>query len=159
LRYVHVLALVVWLGGLIALGAVAAPAAFDVLQTRQGDQGRVLAGAVFGEILRRFHLVIYVVGAAALGTLVGMKLLGPRPVGFGLRAAVLSVMLGLALLSGTWVSGRIEALQREIGGPVSRLAPDDQRRVAFGRLHGLSTVLLALNVVGGLVLLSFEAKD
>jgi hypothetical protein len=35
LRYVAVVAIVVWIGGLIALGAVAAPAVFDVAAGRQ----------------------------------------------------------------------------------------------------------------------------
>src|SRR6185436_4843567 len=57
LRYVALLALVVWVGGLFALGAIAAPAAFDVMAARQIADGRLLAGAVFGEILRRFFVV------------------------------------------------------------------------------------------------------
>ena len=57
LRYVALLALVVWVGGLFALGAIAAPATFDVMAIRQIPDGRMLAGAVFGEILRRFFLV------------------------------------------------------------------------------------------------------
>ena len=56
LRYAAVLALVVWIGGLVALGALAAPAAFDVLGAR-GAEGRALAGSVVGETLRRFNLV------------------------------------------------------------------------------------------------------
>ena len=66
LRYVYVLALVVWLGGAVTLGALAAPATFDVLQVQQPDAGRVLAGRVFGEMLRQFHLVAYAAGAALL---------------------------------------------------------------------------------------------
>ena len=54
LRFAALLALVVWVGGLIALGAVAAPAVFDVVAARQLPDGRLLAGAIFGEILRRF---------------------------------------------------------------------------------------------------------
>ena len=58
LRYAAVLALVVWIGGLVALGALAAPAAFDVLGAL-GAEGRTLAGSVVGETLRRFNLVAY----------------------------------------------------------------------------------------------------
>ena len=53
LRYVYVVALVVWVGGLIVAGAFVAPALFGVLQAEAGTAGRVLAGAVFGEVLRR----------------------------------------------------------------------------------------------------------
>ena len=43
-RYVYVLALVVWLGGMVALGAVVAPTIFQVLQAGDPANGRALAG-------------------------------------------------------------------------------------------------------------------
>ena len=49
LRYIALLALVVWVGGLVALGAIVAPATFDVMAARQVADGRLVAGAVFGE--------------------------------------------------------------------------------------------------------------
>src|SRR5687768_17124390 len=57
LRYVYVLALVVWLGGMVLLGAVVAPATFQVLQSIEPIAGRALAGEVFGVTLARFHYV------------------------------------------------------------------------------------------------------
>src|ERR1051325_5810151 len=79
LRYVYVLALVVWLGGMLILGAVVAPTTFEVLQTQAGSAGRELAGAVFGTALARFHYVAYGAGAVLLLTLGAMRVLGPRP--------------------------------------------------------------------------------
>ena len=57
IRYLALSVLVVWLGGMIVLGLLVAPSTFGVLQTAAADaaNGRMLAGAVFGEILRRFH--------------------------------------------------------------------------------------------------------
>ena len=158
LRYVYVLALVVWLGGAVTLGALAAPATFDVLQVQQPDAGRVLAGRVFGEMLRRFHLVAYAAGAALLGSLIGMALLGPRPVAFGIRIGICVSMVVLTLYSGLVVSSRIERLQRDITGSVSSLPEADPRRDQFGRLHALSAVLMTLSAAGGLALLYWEAR-
>ena len=59
LRYVYILALVVWLGGMVVLGAVVAPATFQVLQASEPATGRELGGAVFTAILERFHYVAY----------------------------------------------------------------------------------------------------
>ena len=56
LRYAYVLALVVWVGALVAAGVFVAPAIFGVLQTEAGAAGRELAGAAFGEVLRRVLL-------------------------------------------------------------------------------------------------------
>ena len=52
LRYLYVLALVVWLGGMVVAGGVAAPSIFAVLQEWNPVEGRVLAGRVFGESSR-----------------------------------------------------------------------------------------------------------
>ena len=85
LRYVYVLALVVWLGGMVILGAVVAPTTFQVLQASVPATGRELAGAVFGTMLARFHYVAYVAGGLLLVTLAAMRVLGPRPAHVGVR--------------------------------------------------------------------------
>lgn len=157
LRYAAVLALVFWIGGLAALGAIAAPAAFDVLGPQA--EGRALAGAVFGETLRRFHLASYLCGAIVIVSLAVRGLLGPRPRRFAIRMAVTAMMLGASGWSGMVVSPRIEASRRALGASPSALPEGDARRIQFGRLHGLSTSLQLVPLLGGLVLLFFELKD
>jgi len=66
LRYVYMLALVAWLGGMITLGALVAPATFQVLQASAPDIGRALAGDLFGVILARFHYLVYAAAAILL---------------------------------------------------------------------------------------------
>ncbi len=157
LRYAAVLALVFWIGGLTALGALAAPAAFDVLGSHA--EGRALAGAVFGETLRRFHLASYLCGAIVIVSLAIRGLLGPRPRRFAVRMAVTAVMLGAGAWSGMVVSPRIEAARQSLGAAPSSLPEADARRIEFGRLHGVSTSLQLLPLLGGLLLLWFELKD
>ncbi len=160
LRYVAVVALVVWVGGLLALGAIAAPVAFDVLGSQAvAGGGRLLAGAVFGEMLRRFMLVSYAAGILLLGTLVVRAILGPRPRRFAWRAAAATIMLATAAYAGVIVDGRIRSLQRAIGVAPSSLAETDPRRIEFGRLHGLSTSLELVPLVGGLALIFWELKE
>jgi hypothetical protein len=158
LRFLGLLALVVWLGGMVALGGFAAPAAFDVLSSRLPDSGRALAGLTFGETLRRFQPVTYGCGLVLLGVLTARAVIGPRPIRFWLRIGIVLVMLAASVYSGAVLSPRIERLRDEVGSP-SALAATDPRRVEFGRLHGLSTVLMLVNIAGGLVLLFFEAKE
>jgi uncharacterized membrane protein len=158
LRYAALLALVVWVGGLLALGAIAAPATFDVTAWRHTADGRVLAGAIFGETLRRFHLVSYAAGGLLLLTLLTRGILGPRPRRFAWRAALATVMLAASLVSGVVVAERIAAVQAEIGGSPSALPDDDVRRTDFGRLHALATGLEMIPLVGGLVLMYWELK-
>lgn len=159
LRYIYVLALVVWLGGMLILGAVVAPATFDVLQATGGSQGRELAGMVFGSALARFHYVAYVAGAVLLLTLGAMRILGPRPLHSGLRAIIVVTMLGIALYSGLVVLRQIDDVQAAAGGLPSRLPASDERRIRFDALHLLSTRLMFVNIAGALVLLYWEARE
>lgn len=158
LRFVALLALVIWVGGLLALGAVAAPSIFDVLAS-QPDGGRLLSGAIFGEILRRFHLVSYGVGGVLLATLLLRRVLGPAPRRFAWRAGLVTVMLAATAYGGIVVAGDIDALRRQIGAAPSSLPEGDARRVRFGRLHGLSTALQLVPLLGGLMLIFWEIKE
>ena len=80
LRYVYVLALSLWFGGIITIGAIVSPVS-DVS-------------------LRRFFLTSYVAGGLVLTTLFGMALLGPRPSGFFARFVVAVAMFAATLYAG-----------------------------------------------------------
>jgi uncharacterized membrane protein len=159
LRYVYVLALVVWLGGMVALGAIVAPATFQVLQASAPTTGRALAGELFGTILARFHYLAYGAGGLLFVSLALMAVLGPRPRAFAVRLTLVALMLGIALYSGLIVLGTIDAIQNEVGGLPSLLPADDARRVRFDALHQLSTRLMLANIAGALALLYWEARD
>ena len=159
LRYVYVLALALWLGGMVVLGAVVAPTTFQVLQASAPASGRLLGGAVFGAILSRFHYVAYGAGTLALVSLAAMALLGPRPRGFAVRSAIVGLMLLIALYSGFVVLREVDAIQQEVSALPSSLPASDVRRVRFDELHQLSTQLMMVNIIGALVLLYWEAKE
>jgi uncharacterized membrane protein len=159
LRYVYVLALAIWLGGMVVLGAVVAPTTFQVLQASEPAAGRLLGGAVFGAILSRFHYVAYGAGFLALFALTAMALLGPRPHGFAARSSIVGVMLAVALYSGIAVLREVDAIQQEVGGLTSTLPAGDPRRVRFDELHWRSTQLMMVNIAGALILLYWEARE
>jgi uncharacterized membrane protein len=159
LRYVYVLALVVWLGGMIVLGALVAPTTFQVLQALEPATGRALGGDLFGAIVARFHYIAYGAGLLLLVTLAAMAVLGPRPRAFAIRCGVIAAMLLVSLYSGVFVLGGIDAVQQEMGGLASRLPAGDERRARFDQLHQLSTNLMLLNMAGALVLLYWEARE
>jgi len=159
LRFAGLLALAVWFGGLLVLGAVAAPAIFDVVDARQLADGRAFAGTLFGEVLRRFHLVSYGCGAVLLVTFIARAVLGPRPRHFGIRLGIVAVMLGAASYSGIVLTGRIENLRQQMGVAPSSLPESDPRRVEFGRLHAQSTGMQVVPLLGALILLARELAD
>jgi len=159
LRYLYVLALVVWLGGMVVLGAIIAPATFQVLQARAPEIGRALAGELFGTILARFHYVAYACGGTLLISIGAMAVLGPRPRAFAVRLGLITVMLLVSLYSGFIVLRSIDAIQLEAGRLPSLLPAGDPLRVRFDDLHQWSTRLMMVNIVGALVLLYWEARD
>lgn len=159
LRYVYVLALALWLGGMVVLGAVVAPTTFQVLQASVPASGRLLGGAVFGAILSRFHYLAYGAGTLALLSLAAMALLGPRPRSFALRSAIVALMLVIAFYSGFVVLREVDAIQQEVGALPSSLPATDVRRLRFDELHQRSTQLMMVNIIGALVLLYWEAKE
>ncbi len=158
-RYVYIVTLVVWLGGMITIAGVVAPAAFSALEQTSTPDGRPAAARVVGEVLRRFHLVSYASGAIMLAALAAMKLIGPRPRGFGIRIVIVALMLAASAVSGLMVDGRIAQLRDSIGQPVASLPENDPRRTLFGRLHGLSTGLLGLSILGGLAVCYWETRE
>lgn len=76
LRYAALVALVVWVGGLIVL---------------------LLAGADACDLARVGHRIALICGSVLLVTLFAMKFLGPPPYAFRIRALVAAVMLAIAL--------------------------------------------------------------
>jgi uncharacterized membrane protein len=132
LRYLYVLALVAWLGGMIVLAGLAAPSIFSVLDQQTVAGGRLLADAVLDDIARKFHLAAYLCGTVMLATLMGMRLLGPKPMHFAARLATVAGLCAIAVYAGLGVPNQ------------------------FGRRP---TLLLMINMVGGLSLLYWEARE
>jgi uncharacterized membrane protein len=159
LRYLYVLALVIWLGGMVVLGAIIAPATFQVLQASAPEIGRALAGELFGTILARFHYVAYACGGVLVISIGAMAVLGPRPRAFAVRLGLITVMLLVATYSGFIVLRSIDAIQLEAGRLPSLLPAGNPLRVRFDSLHQLSTRLMMGNIFGALVLLYWEARD
>ncbi|MEP7117164.1 MAG: DUF4149 domain-containing protein [Acidobacteriota bacterium] len=159
MRYAYVLALVVWVGGLIAAGAFVAPALFGVLQAEAGMAGRALAGAAFGEVLRRVLVAGEVAGVVMLVAMTILRLLGPKPLSYGLRALLIGAMLAVNAYTAHVVLPETDGLRREMSGPVAQVAADDPRRARFDQLHGLSTTLVTAIALAGIALAAWEARE
>jgi hypothetical protein len=105
LDWLHQLALSVWLGGAVVLGAVSAPAVFGTAK-RAGDTewGMPLynfAGTALGEAFRRFNYLVLAAGAVMLlaGLLSGV-LAGQGPRRLGARA----LLTGAAWCAAAWLT-------------------------------------------------------
>lgn len=159
LRYAYVLALVVWVGALVAAGAFVAPALFGVLQAEAGPSGRMLAGAAFGEVLRRVLLAGDVAGVVMLVTMTILRLFGPKPVSYGIRVVALGAMLLANAYTVHILLPEAESLRREINGPMASVAATDPRRVRFDFLHNLSTTIVTGMALAGIAVAAWEARE
>ena len=159
LRYLYVVALVVWVGGLVTAGALVAPAVFGVLQAWNAAEGRMLAGQVFGEVLLRLTWLSYAMAFIMFVTLTLHRLLGARPLKYGIRVGIMTVMLLLMMAMGFYIIPEVNAIQAQVAGPVSALADTDARRLEFDRLHGLSNILFSITALGGLALCWWETRE
>ena len=159
LRVASLVVLALWVGGLAVLGFVAAPAIFSVLEAHDATGGRALAGAVFGAVLWRFHYWIWALGVGLLVLYAIRSLLGPRPRRLAIRIGVVALMLGLGSVTAYYISPRIDEIRTAANGSVSSLADGDPRKAEFGRLHGLSNVLLLCTLGAGVALFWAELND
>lgn len=159
LRFLSFVGLALWIGGLTALGAIVAPAAFGVLGAHDPAAGSVLAGTLFGDILRSFDHWLWAIGALLLVLLLIRAALGPRPRRTAVQASVIVGMLAATSYSALVIAPRIDVIRADVAGPIAALSDTDARKITFGRLHGLSTALAGLMLAGGLVVLWLEARD
>ncbi len=158
LRCVYLLALIFWVGGMVALGTFAAPAIFDVLEAHHGVAGRLEAGDVFGEMLRRFRSFEYGSAAVLLAALGTLTYRGPRPSVLGIRVTTVVVMLCISLYAGLGITGQLDGLQAEMQRNISSLAAPNDYAVRYESLYAQTTVLLLVNLGFGLSLIYWEAK-
>ena len=151
-RFLMLMSLVVWLGGIIFFSFVVAPALFSILTSRE------LAGAVVQRSLTMLHWIGIV---SALVFLIASTLdaLNTPGVQFGVtRNILMTIALALTLTSQFAVTRTMQRLHSEMG-PVDAVAANDPRRVEFNRLHTASTALEGGVLLLGLVTLVLVAKE
>jgi uncharacterized membrane protein len=152
LRFLMLLSLVVWLGGITFFAFVLAPTVFTVLPTRE------LAGTVVNRTLPILHWMGVVSGIVFLVTSMtysamttgSARALAPRHI-------LILLMLILTLVSMFVVSSRMMVLRAEMG-VIDTVPQDDPRRVEFNQLHHWSTRIEGSVYLIGLVVLYLTAK-
>ena len=148
-----------WIGGLAALGIVAAPSVFAVLESADPVGGRTLAGLVFGDIFLRFQQLAWILGGLLISLLILRAALGPRPRRLAVQLGLVSAMLAASLYSGLVLAPRIDTIRTDTSGTIANLPDTDPTKAEFGRLHGLSNGLMALTLLAGLAVFWIEARD
>ncbi len=132
--------LALWVGGTLVV-VLAAPVVFREISSRD------LAGAVFGEILRRFEIVKQVLSLAlVLGVFVNLE----RGEGLAGRSVAAVVAIFVAIATNVYLAmvlrPRMKYFQLKLGS-FDAAAPDDPWKARFDRLHRRATRVLVLGWV------------
>ncbi|ABF42200.1 hypothetical protein Acid345_3199 [Candidatus Koribacter versatilis Ellin345] len=149
LKFLMLLALVAWIGGIVFFGAVVAPTVFMVLPTHD------LAGKVVSRSLWILHYIGIVSGVIYLicSMVLSYRLRGtPEP--FALRHLAIVLMLAVTIIGHEAVAKPMLRLRDDMG-VIDTVPPNDPRRVEFNRMHVWSTrieetvLVLGLGVLWG----------
>jgi uncharacterized membrane protein len=153
LRYLMLLSLVVWLGGLIFFSFVVAPSAFAVLPTRH------MAGSLVSRSLSLLHWMAIVSGLVLLvASLLYSRVTTGSAHLFAARHLLIVVMLALTCVSQFGISPRMARLRATVG-EIDRVSLNDPARVQFNALHVWSTRLEGGVLLGGLVVAYLTAQS
>lgn len=153
LRYLMLLSLVVWLGGLIFFSLVLAPTVFSVLPTRH------LAGSVVTRSLTALHWIGIGSGLVFLAaSMIHNRLMNGTAHPLAARHLLIVIMLALTLISQFGISPKMAELGASMG-EIDRVAVDDPARVQFNMLHAWSTRLEGGVLLLGLVVTYLVARS
>jgi uncharacterized membrane protein len=115
LRFLMLLSLVVWLGGLTFFAFVIAPTAFQVLPNTH------VAGNIVGRSLTKLHWIAIGSGIVfLLSSLLYSRVSDGAAHVFAMRHVLICLMLGLTLFSQFWIIPRMDTLRAQVGDFAAR---------------------------------------
>lgn len=156
LRFLMLLSLVVWIGGLIFFVAVLAPTAFNIPAVLPNTH---LAGNVVRVALSKLHWVAIVSGIVFLiSSLLYSRFTDGTAHVFAARHVVLCLMLALTLVSQFGIMPRMDTLRVSLGD-VNSAPVDNPERVQFDALHEWSTRVEGAVLLLGLVVVYLVARS
>ncbi len=153
LRFLMLLSLIVWIGGLIFFPVVA-QTAFTVLPTRQ------LAGLVVGHSLIILHGMGIISGVVFLtSSLLHNRFTAGTTHVFAARHILLVLMLTLTLISQFGIIPRMDTLRASIHSEIDSVPTDNPARTQFDALHAWSTRVEKGVLLLGLIVVYLSARN
>ena len=164
IQFIHLLALSIWVGGIVAIGAIVAPILFRRVKSRR------TAGELMGEILRRFDQVTLFCAGALIVTGVIKYFSWENLTPWNLtRYVAILIMTAAGLYSALVISPR---LREWLSSPSGERAPETASasvesvppkpaemkkgqipRPDFNQLHHTSVRLMMINLICGVIAL------
>ena len=156
LRFLMLLSLVVWIGGIIFFAFVLAPTAFNIPAVLPNTH---LAGNVVRIALSKLHWIAIGSGIVFLiSSLLYSRLTDGTAHVFAARHILLCAMLALTLISQFGIMPRMDTLRASLG-EVSAAPIDNPERIQFDALHVWSTRVEGAVLLLGLVVVYLTARS
>lgn len=145
IKTVYSLSLIFWIGSVFFFSFLAAPSIFKVLP-------RELAGDVVADIFNKYYYLSYICGAAALFTLSVSIYKGYLPKNSMnlLSGALIIIMLGISVVSGTYLREKVANVKHELRETDEASEKKTNLNKKFRTLHGISAGLNLLIFVFGI---------
>lgn len=148
-RFVLLLCIVVWVGGLVFFTFFVAPSVFKVLP-------RELAGALVADIFPKYWAMGYVAGVLSLASLLAVSFIVKAfPAA---RILLLAFMTALTFYSGLVIAPEARAVQEEIRA-ATEPAKAAELREEFRAIHLRSYALNMAVMAAGVVFVFFTARS
>jgi uncharacterized membrane protein len=143
LRFIYLLSIALWIGGMAFFSFIAAPSIFKALPRDE-------AGRVVNDIFPKYYWQGIICGAIALAASVLLGLRERWNILLIVRTIMIGVMVIGILYSVVILQPKIQAVKAQITAFES-LSPTDPLRLAFGRLHGRSFSVNAAVLLLGVI--------
>lgn len=154
IRFLMLLSLVAWVGGIVFFAFVLAPTVFHpgILPSRQ------VAGAVVSRSLGILHWIGLTCGLVFVVTsIIDAQVMTGLAAPFAARNLLVYAMIALTLFSMFAISTRMLALRNDMVF-IDNVPHDDARRVEFNRLHLWSTRLESTVLLLGLAVIFLTSR-
>jgi uncharacterized membrane protein len=149
LRFIYLLSIALWLGGMAFFSFVAAPSIFKALPREE-------AGKVVSDIFPKYYWQGMICGAIALVTSVALGMRDRWNMLLIVRTIMIGVMVIGILYAVVILQPKIQAVKAQITSFES-LTPTDPLRLEFGRLHGRSFSVNAAVLLLGVIVVFITA--
>jgi len=155
IRFIQLLTIVIWVGGLIFFAFILAPTAFHTLPSIH------LAGMIVGATLRPFHIVglvcgaIFLLATAFLFRTAPMRIRGRYEMQF-LLAAIMLTATGYLQQN---VLPSMESDRASAGGSIETAPADSPAKLHFDKLHARSERIEGAVLILGLGIVFLISRD
>lgn len=153
LRFLMLVALILWIGGLIFFAFVLAPTAFQVL-----SPDTHLAGNIVGIAIDKLHWIGIICAVLYLlsSWIFALRLEG-RGHFFAIRNVLIAMMLALTFFSQFWIIPRMDTLRAAVGD-FATVPLNNAARIQFDALHVWSTRAEGAILLLGIVVVYLTAR-